>query len=491
MHDLISTAKRLSQSFFSQGALKHCSGDVFDSINPATAEVIGEIADCDESCLEEALAWAKTTQQSWANFKASDRGLLMTKCADLIGQHAEELAQLLSFETGKALATESRGEIKATQEVFRFYGGLGSELKGETIPFDPSMLVYTTREPVGVVGAIIPWNVPLFLMALKIVPALVAGNAVVVKPSEEATFAVLRLVEIIGQILPMGLLNVLPGRGATIGASIAGHPEIKKVSFTGSVETGRKVAYAAAEKLVPATLELGGKSPMIILPDTDVDEVVEGAFNAMRFTRQGQSCSAASRIFVHRDLHDAFVAGLKKRLDQLVIGDPLDPKTEAGSLISKAQYEKVQSYIQLGAEDPDVTMIQAGSLPENTKGYFVRPTLFTNIENDHRLCQEEIFGPVTCIMVWEDLEDMITDANDTSFGLAASIWTKDLNKAHALTRRIEAGFVNVNQCTMVQPGLPYGGFKDSGVGQEASLHAMLEHYTKSKTVMIRMDNSFS
>lgn len=477
----------LSAKIFLDGTLHPFAGKTLENVNPATGDVIGHIANSDEPFLEKAIQSAKRAQEKWAKFKATERGDILYGCANVIEQKANILARLLSLETGKAIETESRGEIKATQEVFKFYGGLASELKGQTIPFDPGMITYTVREPIGVVGAIIPWNVPLFLMALKIVPALVAGNSVIVKPSEEATFIVLRFAEILSEIVPPGLITVLPGEGRGIGNLIAGHPDIKKVSFTGSVETGKKILEAGASKLMSPTLELGGKSPMIILPDVDVEEVVDKAFQAMRFTRQGQSCSAASRIFVHRESHDDFVEAFKKRIDQLIIGDPLDPKTQAGALISKAQFEKVSAYIALGKKDPTLQAFECSALPKDDAlkgGYFVRPTFFTQIENSHRLCQEEIFGPVTCVMAWDDLDQVITEANDTKFGLAATIWTNDLKKAHLLTQRLEAGFVQVNQCSMVQPGLPYGGFKDSGLGQEASLKAMLEHYTREKTIIV-------
>ena len=395
----------------------------------------------------------------------------------------------MALETGKALRTESRVEASVLADVFNFYGGLGSELKGETVPFRPDMLTLTVREPLGVVGAIIPWNVPMMLMALKIAPALVAGNSVVVKSAEEAPFCVLRACQILNQVLPPGVLNILSGNGPDCGGPLVAHPDVRKVTFTGSVETGKIVYSTAALKLIPVTLELGGKSPMIVMQDADLPKAIEGAVAGMRFTRQGQSCTAASRIFVHESLHDEFVERLTARIDGMKMGDPLDEATDIGTIISHEQYEKVSEYIRIGESIPGARSFVCSRLPDNPAlkdGLFVQPVIFAGLSNDTRLAREEIFGPVTCIIEFELYDDAIDQANDSEYGLAATIWTQDLRTALQGAMQLEAGFVQVNQNLVVTSNLSYGGTKNSGLGKEASLEAMLEHFTHKKTIILNM-----
>jgi acyl-CoA reductase-like NAD-dependent aldehyde dehydrogenase len=328
----------------------------------------------------------------------------------------------------------------------------------------------------------------MMLMALKIAPALTAGNAVVVKSAEEAPLAVLRTCQIMNQVLPPGVFNILSGMGPECGGPLVAHPKVGKVTFTGSVETGKIVYKTAAEKLIPVTLELGGKSPMIVMGDADLDRAVAGAIVGMRFTRQGQSCTAASRIFVHESLHDQFVSKLKAKVDAMVMGDPLDEKTDIGTIISKPQFDKVKSYIKVGT-DQGGKANACSAMPDDPKlkdGLFVQPVIFTGLKNDSRVAREEIFGPVTCVMKFKEYEEVIAAANDSEYGLAASIWTRDLKTALDATRRLQAGFVQVNQNLVVQPGLSYGGVKQSGLGKEASLEAMLEHFTHKKTVILNM-----
>ena len=372
--------------------------------------------------------------------------------------------------------------------MFTFFGGLASELKGETIPFNPNMMTLTTREPVGVVGAIIPWNVPLLLMAIKVAPALVAGNTVVVKSAEDTPFTVLRVCQIM-QVLPKGVLNILSGFGPGCGGPLVAHKDVKKVSFTGSVETGRTVYRAAAEKLIPVTLELGGKSPMIVMDDADLDKAIAGAIGGMRFTRQGQSCTASSRILVHESLHDEFVSRLLAKVNTLKMGDPLDEETDIGTIINRKQRDKVCGYIEIGEEE-GATKNELSALPTDpalADGMFVRPVVFTNVKPDARIAREEIFGPVACVFRFKTFDEAIELANDSDFGLAATVWTKDLKTALTATKRLEAGFVQVNQNLVVQPNLSYGGVKLSGLGKEASLESMLEHFTHKKTIIMNME----
>ena len=465
------------------------SGKTFDVLNPATGEVVAQAAWGDADDVDRAVASAKAAFPAWREMKARDRGKVIMECGRLLEGHAEELGRLIALETGKALRTESRVEGKVLADVFVFYAGLASELKGETIPFSPEMLTLTVREPLGVVGAIIPWNVPALLMALKIAPALVAGNTCVVKSAEEAPLAVLRVCELMNRILPKGVFNILSGYGPECGGPLAEHPDVAKVTFTGSVETGRIVNVAAAKKLVPCTLELGGKSPMIVAADGDLDKAVEGAVVGMRFTRQGQSCTAASRIFVHETVFDAFLEKLKARVDAMKMGDPLDEETDIGTIISPGQYEKVKAYIEAGKAIPGAVAHECSELPTDPKlekGLFVRPVLFTGLGNDTKLAREEIFGPVTLLMPWTDPDEVIALANDTDYGLAATVWTNDMAFALRATHALEAGFVQVNQNLVVQPMLSYGGVKNSGLGKEASLEAMLEHFTHKKTIILNM-----
>ncbi|HVZ45650.1 MAG TPA: aldehyde dehydrogenase family protein [Ramlibacter sp.] len=464
-------------------------GRTFPVVNPATGREIGHAPHSDASDVDDAVAAAMGAQAAWAAMPARKRGTLLADCSRLLADHVEELGRLVALETGKALRTESRVEASVVADALQFYGGLGSELKGETVPFHPDMLSFTQREPIGVVGVIIPWNAPMMLMALKIAPALVAGNTVVVKSAEEAPLAVLRVCEILNRKLPPGVLNIVSGYGPDCGAPLVAHPGVGKVTFTGSVETGRIVARTAGQKLIPVTLELGGKSPMIVMDDADLDRAVAGAVSGMRFTRQGQSCTAASRIYVHRSIHDEFVSRLKARVDAMKMGDPLDEATDIGTIISRGQLERVLGYIETGRADPEARAHECSQLPADEAlrdGLFVRPVIFTGLANGSRLAREEIFGPVTCVIAFSTYEEALAMANDSDYGLAATIWTRELKTALDATRRLNAGFVQVNQNIVVQPGLSYGGVKQSGLGREASLEAMLDHFTHKKTVILNM-----
>ncbi len=463
------------------------SGKSFAVVNPATGLEVAHAAEGDAADVEAAVRDADAAQKAWAKVPARKRGAAVARCAALLRDHAEELARLIALETGKALRTESRVEAQVVADIFEFYGGLGGELKGETVPFAPDVLSVTVREPLGVVGAIIPWNVPMLLMALKVAPALVAGNTVVVKSAEEAPLAVLRVCELMNRVLPPGCFNMLSGFGPECGGPLVAHPLVRKVTFTGSVEVGRIVSKAAAEKLVPVTLELGGKSPMIVFADCDFEKTVMGAITSMRFTRQGQSCTAASRIYVERPIFQRFVDALAAKVDAMVMGDPLDEATDIGTIISPDQFKKVEGFIKEGLATSGATGRACSAMPSDPameKGLFIRPYIFSDLPDDSRLVQEEIFGPVTCVFPFDDAEKALAAANGTEYGLAASLWTNNLRVGLDLAHRLEAGLVQINQNLVVQANLSYGGVKSSGLGKEASLESMLEHFMHKKTIMV-------
>ena len=463
------------------------SGKTFPVVNPATGERVAHAADGDAADVDAAVADAGRAQTQWAKLPSRKRGAMVAQCAAVLRDHVEELARLIALETGKALRTESRVEAQVVADIFEFYGGLGGELKGETVPFAPNVLSVTVREPLGVVGAIIPWNVPMLLMALKVAPALVAGNTVVVKSAEEAPLAVLRVCELLNRVLPPGCFNMLSGFGPECGAPLVEHPDVRKVTFTGSVPVGRIVARAAAEKLVPVTLELGGKSPMIVFADCDFDKTVAGAITSMRFTRQGQSCTAASRIYVERPLFERFVEALAAKVDAMVMGDPLDERTDIGTIISRDQFDRVRGFVEEGLATPGARGRACSAMPADPalrEGLFIRPHIFTGLPDASRLVQEEIFGPVTCVFPFDDAEAVLAQANGTEYGLAASLWTNNLKLGLDLAHRLEAGLVQINQNLVVQANLSYGGIKSSGLGKEASLESMLEHFMHKKTIMV-------
>ncbi len=463
------------------------SGKTFAVVNPATGIEVARAAEGNATDVDAAVADASAAQKDWAKVPARKRGAMVAQCAAVLKDHVEELARLIALETGKALRTESRVEAQVVADIFEFYGGLGGELKGETVPFAPNVLSVTVREPLGVVGAIIPWNVPMLLMALKVAPALVAGNTVVVKSAEEAPLAVLRICELMNRVLPPGCFNMLSGYGPECGAPLVAHPDVRKVTFTGSVEVGRIIARGAAEKLVPVTLELGGKSPMLVFADCDFEKTVLGAITSMRFTRQGQSCTAASRIYVERPIFDRFVDALAAKVDAMRMGDPLDEATDIGTIISTEQFDKVRGFIDEGLATKGATGRACSAMPDDPamqKGLFVRPYIFSNLPNESRLVRQEIFGPVTCVFPFDDAEAALAAANGTEYGLAASLWTNNLKLGLDLAHRLEAGLVQINQNLVVQANLSYGGVKSSGLGKEASLESMLEHFTHKKTIMV-------
>jgi acyl-CoA reductase-like NAD-dependent aldehyde dehydrogenase len=458
--------------------------------NPARREPIAEVPRGTARDVDRAVRVAYGAFERWRTVAPRERGRALLRIADVLEGRVEEMARLIATETGNALRTQARGEARLVADVFRYFGGLGSELKGETIPLGEHVLSYTRREPLGVVGAIIPWNAPVMLAAVKIAPGLCAGNTMVMKAAEDAPLAVLLLAEICSEHLPAGVLNVLTGYGEECGAPLARHPLVRKLSFTGSTEVGKLVMASAAERIVPVSLELGGKSPSIVFPDADEDWTVDGIISAMRFTRQSQSCTAGSRLFLHRSIFDSFLDKLARKTATLKIGDPLDEATDIGSIINEKQFRKVCGYVEEGLRRPESRLVLGGLPPTEgplARGYFAIPTVFADVSNDWRLAREEIFGPVLVAIPWDDLTEAIRMANDTHYGLAAYVWTHDIARGLKTAHSIEAGWVQVNQGLGQVPGHTYGGYKQSGIGREFSLEGMLDGFTQRKNVTVNLE----
>ena len=465
------------------------SGEVFEVENPANRRPIAEVPRGRAEDVDRAVKAAAAAFPAWSRTAPRERGRLLARIADALEERVEELARTVALETGNAIRTQSRPEAKTTVDVFRYFGGLGGELKGETIPLGEQILSYTRREPLGVVGAIIPWNAPVSLGAVKIGPALCAGNTMVLKAAEDAPLGILLLAEVCQQILPPGVFNVLTGYGEECGAPLAVHPLVRKLSFTGSTAVGKSVMHAAADRVVPISLELGGKSPSIVFPDANDDWVIDGMISAMRFTRQSQSCTAGSRLFLHRDIFDDFLERLGRKVKALKLGDPLDEATDIGTIINEKQFKKVCGYVEDGLKQRAGRVVIGGLLPKEgplSEGYYAIPTIFANAANDWRLAREEIFGPVLVAIPWTDEADAIRMANDSHYGLAAYVWSHDLGRALRTAHAIESGWVQVNQGVGQSLGQPYGGYKQSGIGREFSLDGMLDSYTQSKTVTVNL-----
>ncbi len=482
------TARRISDRVVVDGRLSAATThESFAVENPADLNVIGTAPRCRDNDVERAVQAAQRAFPQWAGIAARERGKLVSQVADRLEREREPLARLLCLETGNALATQARPEVAAMLDILRLFAGFGSEIKGSTVPYDANTLMFTTRDPLGVVGAIIPWNAPLFLMAAKIAPALVAGNTVVLKTAEQAPLAVLRAAEIIQEVLSAGVVNVISGYGEEAGAPLARHPLVRKITFTGSVPVGRQILHYAADKICPVTLELGGKSPNIVLPDADLDLVVPGIVTGMRFTRQGQSCSAGTRVFLHERIYDIVAARVIEEIGRLRVGDPMDEQTQVGAIISREQFERVARYVELARNTPGARILCGGGRtadPALQQGLYFAPTLIEGVAHESPLCQEEIFGPVAVLLRWRDFDDVLRQADATDFGLAATIWTRDLNRALTFAERIQAGFVQVNQYATPRANVAYGGLRQSGLGKELTLESMLEHFTSSKTVII-------
>lgn len=466
------------------------TGEYLESTNPATLAVLYELADSDERDVAAAVAAAADAFASspWQRMTATARGHLLRRLGDLVGEHADELAEYESLDNGKLLR-EMRGQMRGLPEYLYYYAGLADKVQGTTIPAaNTDIFNFTLREPIGVVGAITPWNSPLTLTTSKLAPALAAGNTLVIKPSEYTTRAILRFAELALEAgFPAGVVNVVTGTGVRAGAPLVDHPQIAKISFTGSTATGSAIAAKTAARFVTTTLELGGKSPQLVFGDADIESAATGVVAGV-FAAAGQTCIAGSRVYAHKSVYDELLERVTQRAASIRLGNPLDDATELGPIAFSGQYDKVREYIAIG-EREGANLHFGGRRPEiDLPGYFLQPTIFTDTTQNMRIVQEEIFGPVTAIMPFETEEEALRLANDTSYGLAAGVWTRDLNRMVRLARSIDAGTIWFNMYRMMSPQSPRQGFKNSGVGTEHGLESITE-YTRLKSVWVNTDES--
>ena len=454
--------------------------------------VLGRVPQGGVGDADRAVEAARRAFPGWRALHFKDRQKALLTIADALERSAEDLARLTAEDTGNALRTQARPEVATLVSLFRYFGGVAGEFKGSVLPAGDDQLQYTRREPLGVVAAILPWNSPLMIAAMKVPAALAAGNTLVLKPAEDAPLTVLLMARIIAQFLPPGVLNVVTGKGRVIGEALLRHPGVNKVSFTGSTEIGRHVGEVAGARLAHASLELGGKSPSIVFADAAtperIDATVDGVLTAMRFTRQGQSCTAGSRLFVHRDVYDAVLEKLVAKVSALVVGDPLDEATDMGSIINAAQFNQIREYVEEGKAQPGVSVRLDGSdfAGRGLDGFYQGPTILAGVDNGWRIAREEVFGPVLVVIPWNDRDEVISMANDSMYGLAAYIWTADLTAALDTAHRIESGWVQINQGGGQVIGQSYGGYKSSGIGREFSLEGALEGFTQTKQINVKL-----
>jgi acyl-CoA reductase-like NAD-dependent aldehyde dehydrogenase len=460
------------------------AGRTFETVNPASEQVLASVAEGDAADIDAAVAAARRAFEDgpWSRMGPGERARLLRRFAEAIGQNEDELAELESLDNGMTLAT-ARVMVNRAVETLHYFAGAANLVSGDTMPSDSSFFTYSIREPIGVCGAITPWNGPILMAIYKIGPALAAGNTLVLKPAEQTPLTTLRLGELAVEAgLPDGVLNIVTGFGDPAGAALTTHPDVGKVSFTGSTAVGRKILTASTGNFKRITLELGGKSPNIVFPDANMELAVLGSLGA--FTRlSGQVCVAGTRLFVQRDFKDEFVDALAKHADQVKVGDPLDPETTMGPLVSKAQFDRVTGYLETGKSEGATA--RAGGDPVGGTGYFVKPTVFDGVDNSMRIAQEEIFGPVVSVIPFTDEYDAVLQGNDTSYGLAAAVWTNDLTRAHTVARKIKAGTIWVNTYGVSAPTMPFGGYKQSGIGRECGPN-WYEHYTEEKSVYVKL-----
>ena len=468
-------------------AVDAASGRTFTTMNPATEQPICEVAEAGVEDVNRAVQAARAAFEGpWAKMKPADRQRVLFKLGDLILEHADDIARLETLDNGKPIFESRQVDIPMVANCFHYFAGWATKITGDTLPVNPAFLNYTLREPLGVVGAIIPWNFPMIMVGWKAAPALAAGNTVIIKPAELTPLSAIRIGELaIEAGLPPGALNILPGKGSVAGEAMVKHLGIDKISFTGSTEVGKHLMRTAADSVKKLTLELGGKSPNIVFADADLDAAVRGASPGI-FYGKGEVCAAGSRLLVERSIHAEFVAKLAERSAKLQPADPLEPQTRLGSRVSEKQMQSVLGYVEAGIQEGAKVVAGGKRQPVNGKGYFVQATVLDEVRNDMRVAREEIFGPVLAVIPFEDVEDAVRIANDSPYGLAAGIWTRDIKKAHAVSRRLQAGTVWVNTYNFYDAGVPFGGYKASGFGRDLGAES-LRDVTQVKSVWISVE----
>jgi phenylacetaldehyde dehydrogenase len=462
------------------------SGKTFDSIDPATGDVLARVAEGDKADIDLAVKAARRAFESgpWAKMSASQRGRIIWKIGDLLAENVEEFAELETLDNGKPISVSRVADVPLAADLFHYMAGWATKIEGSTIPIAGPFLAYTRREPIGVVGQIIPWNFPLLMAAWKLGPALATGCTVVLKPAEQTPLSALRLGELALEAgLPPGVLNIVTGFGETAGAALAAHPDVDKIAFTGSTEVGKLIVHAASGNLKKVTLELGGKSPNIVFDDADLKQATAGAANAI-FFNHGQCCCAGSRLYVEDKIFDKVVEGVSESAKKIRVGPGMNPDTNMGPLVSEEQFRRVCGYMEAGMKEGAKAVV--GGKKVGNRGYFVEPTVLVNTTPNMKVVQEEIFGPVVTAMPFKSVDEIAAEANNTPYGLAAGIWTKDIAKAHALANKLKAGTVWVNCYNVFDAAMPFGGYKQSGWGREMGKEA-LELYTETKSVCVRIN----
>ena len=485
----MATTSVIRRQLFINGEWREAAGrKTIEVVNPATEDVIAEVASAEQADVDAAVAAARAAFDGpWSKLSARERGRIVWKIGEKLMEKADEIARLETLHNGKPIFESRQIEVPAAAECFQYFAGWADKIHGETIPVKGNFLTYTLREPVGVVAAIVPWNFPLLLTTWKVAPALACGNTVIIKPASQTPLTALALAEVAQEAgLPPGVLNVITGPGSTVGQMIVEHPGIDKIAFTGDTSTGKGIMKGSADTLKRITLELGGKSPNIVFADADLDAALRGATTGI-FYGKGEVCAAGSRLLVDKSIKSEFIDKVAARAKKMTPGDPMDPKTRLGAISSKKQLENDLRYIET-AKQEGATLVAGGSRADigTGRGYFLQPTVFDGVTPEMTIAREEIFGPVLATIEFGDVDEAIARANDSSYGLAAAVWTRDIKKAHYVARKLQAGTVWINTYNVYDTAAPFGGYKQSGFGREMSMHA-LEHYTQVKSVWVDLN----